>query len=165
MRNVVLEGENDQLKRTGSKPTLAEEAAQAAKAAAVAAADLAKASQELLTSKIEGGWIKLQFNTCKIYINVLILLIFVDIFCYLLLHMVLHFAEKRYFVQVVSLLDRQVEEMKLMINAVKRLEGIPMLWIFAKGGFCLGYDKGNCIFVQKALDCLFYHFAVALFVY
>ncbi|WVZ19481.1 hypothetical protein V8G54_006803 [Vigna mungo] len=83
LRNVVLEGENDQLKRTGSKPTLAEEAAQAAKAAAVAAADLAKASQELLTSKIE---------------------------------------EKRYFVQVVSLLDRQVEEMKLMINAVKRLE-------------------------------------------
>ena len=55
MRNVVLEEENDQLKRTGSKPTLAEEAAQAAKAAAVAAADMAKASQELLASKIEGG--------------------------------------------------------------------------------------------------------------
>ena len=76
MRNVVLEGENDQLKRTGSKPTLAEEAAQAAKAAAVAAADMAKASQELLASKIEGGWIKLQFNPCKISINVLIQLIF-----------------------------------------------------------------------------------------
>ncbi|XP_027903054.1 peroxisomal membrane protein PEX14-like isoform X2 [Vigna unguiculata] len=83
LRNVVLEGENDQLKRTGSKPTLAEEAAQAAKAAAVAAADMAKASQELLASKIE---------------------------------------EKRYFVQVVSLLDRQVEEMKLMTIAIKRLE-------------------------------------------
>ncbi|XP_047147877.1 peroxisomal membrane protein PEX14-like isoform X1 [Vigna umbellata] len=83
LRNVVLEGENNQLKRTGSKPTLAEEAAQAAKAAAVAAADMAKSSQELLTSIIE---------------------------------------EKRYFIQVVSLLDRQVEEMKLMINAVKRLE-------------------------------------------
>ncbi|KAK7354058.1 hypothetical protein VNO80_19514 [Phaseolus coccineus] len=83
LRNVVLEGENDQLKRTGSKPTLAEEAAQAAKAAAVAAADMAKASQELLASKIE---------------------------------------EKKYFVEVVSLLDKQVAEMKLMTNAIRRLE-------------------------------------------
>lgn len=127
MRNVVLEEENDQLKRTGSKPTLAEEAAQAAKAAAVAAADMAKASQELLASKIEGGWIKLQFTTCKISINIFILLIFVDIFCYwimsLLLHMILYFAEKRYFVEVVRLLDKQVEEMKLMTIAIRRLEG------------------------------------------
>ncbi|RDX93727.1 Peroxisomal membrane protein PEX14 [Mucuna pruriens] len=83
IRNVVLEEEYDQLKRTVSKPTLAEEAAQAAKAAAVAAADIAKASQELLTSKIE---------------------------------------EKRYFVEVVSLLDKQVQEMKLMTNAIRRLE-------------------------------------------
>ncbi|KAK7350617.1 hypothetical protein VNO77_09434 [Canavalia gladiata] len=83
IRNVVLEEEYDQLKRTGSKPTLAEEVAQAAKAAAAAAADMAKASQELLTSKSE---------------------------------------EKRYFVEVVSLLDKQVQEMKLMTNAVRRLE-------------------------------------------
>ncbi|TKY73499.1 Peroxisomal membrane protein PEX14 [Spatholobus suberectus] len=83
IRNVVLDEEYDQLKGTGSKPTLAEEAAQAAKTAAVAAADIAKASQELLTSKIE---------------------------------------EKRYFVEVVSLLDKQVQEMKLMTNAITRLE-------------------------------------------
>ncbi|KAG4389922.1 hypothetical protein AAZX31_06G174100 [Glycine max] len=83
IRNVVLEEDHDQSKRTGSKPTLAEEAAQAAKAAAVAAADIAKASQELLSSKIE---------------------------------------EKRYFVEVVNLLDKQVQEMKLMTNAIGRLE-------------------------------------------
>lgn len=46
---------------------MAEEAAQAAKAAAVAAADIAKASQELLSSKIEGGLIKLQYASCKIF--------------------------------------------------------------------------------------------------
>lgn len=65
IRNVVLDKEYDQLKRTDSRSTLAEEAAQAAKAAAVAAADIAKASQELLTSKVEGGLIKLQFASCK----------------------------------------------------------------------------------------------------
>lgn len=35
----------------------------------------------------------------------------------------LYFAEKRYFVEVVSLLDKQVQEMKLMTNAIRRLEG------------------------------------------
>jgi len=48
---------------------LAEEAAQVAKAVAVAVADvdIAKASQELLSSKIEGGLIKLQYASCKIF--------------------------------------------------------------------------------------------------
>ncbi|KAJ1384469.1 Winged helix-like DNA-binding domain superfamily [Sesbania bispinosa] len=32
------------------------------------------------------------------------------------------FAEKRYFVEVVSLLDKQVQEMKLMTNSIRRLE-------------------------------------------
>ncbi|CAL0305087.1 unnamed protein product [Lupinus luteus] len=81
IRIVVLE--DDQSTRKGLKPTPAEEAAQAAKAAAVAAADMAKASQEILASKSE---------------------------------------ERRYFVEVVSLLDKQVQEMKLVINAIRRLE-------------------------------------------
>ena len=40
-----------------------------AKAVAVAVADveIAKASQELLSSKIEGGLIKLQYASCKIF--------------------------------------------------------------------------------------------------
>lgn len=42
------------MKKTDSKPTLAEEAAQAAKAAAAAAEEMAKVSQQLLTSKSEG---------------------------------------------------------------------------------------------------------------
>ncbi|KAJ1418251.1 Winged helix-like DNA-binding domain superfamily [Sesbania bispinosa] len=83
IRNIVLEEECDQLKRTVSKPTLAEEAAEAAKAAAAAAVDMAKASHEILSSKSE---------------------------------------EKRYFVEVVSLLDKQVQEMKLMTNSIRRLE-------------------------------------------
>ena len=37
--------------------------------------------------------------------------------------MVLYSAEKKYFVEVVSLLDKQVAEMKLMTNAIRRLEG------------------------------------------
>ncbi|CAJ1975142.1 unnamed protein product [Sphenostylis stenocarpa] len=90
LRNVVLEEGNNQFKRTDSKPTLAEEAAQAAKAAAVAAADMAKASQELLSSKIEA---------------------------------------KRYFVEVVSLLDKQVKEMKLMTDAIRRLEASGELYV------------------------------------
>ncbi|OIV96968.1 hypothetical protein TanjilG_00550 [Lupinus angustifolius] len=79
---VVLE-EDDLSKGKDSKPTLAEEAAQAAKAAAVAAADMAKASQEILASQSE---------------------------------------DRRYYVEVVSLLDKQVQEMKLMTNAIRRLE-------------------------------------------
>ncbi|XP_020230319.1 peroxisomal membrane protein PEX14 isoform X2 [Cajanus cajan] len=94
IRNVALEEENDQLKRICSKPSLAEETAQAAKVAAVAAADIAKASQELLTSKNE---------------------------------------EKRYFVEVLSLLDKQVQEMKLMTNAIRRLE--------ASGGFSVSKQE------------------------
>ncbi|KAK7281453.1 hypothetical protein RIF29_09461 [Crotalaria pallida] len=79
MRNVVLE-EDDQSKRKDSKLTLAEEAAQAA---AIAAAPMAKASQEILASKSE---------------------------------------DRIYFVEVVSLLDKQVQEMKSMTNAIRRLE-------------------------------------------
>ncbi|KAK7317183.1 hypothetical protein RJT34_01191 [Clitoria ternatea] len=90
IRNVVLEEEYDQLKRTGSKPTLAEEAAQAAKEAAAAATDMAQASQELLSSKTE---------------------------------------EKRYFAEVVSRLDKQVQEMKLMTNALKKLEVSSGLYV------------------------------------
>ncbi|CAL0319994.1 unnamed protein product [Lupinus luteus] len=82
VRNVVLE-EDGPSKGKDSKPTLAEEAAQAAKAAAVAAADMAKASHEILASQSE---------------------------------------DRRYFVEVVRLLDKQVQEMKLMTNAIRRLE-------------------------------------------
>ncbi|KAE9604389.1 putative peroxisomal membrane protein [Lupinus albus] len=81
IRDAVLK--DDQSTRKDLKPTSAEEAAQAAKAAALAAADMAKASQEILASKSE---------------------------------------DRRYFVEVVSLLDKQVQEMKLMTNAVRRLE-------------------------------------------
>ncbi|KAK7411115.1 hypothetical protein VNO78_02523 [Psophocarpus tetragonolobus] len=98
IRKVVLEEDYEQLKGADSKPTLAEEAAQAAKAAAVAAADIAKVSQELLTSKME---------------------------------------EKRYFVEVVSLLDKQVQEMKLMTNAIRRLE--------ASGGLSVSKQEDRLI--------------------
>ncbi|KAA8540822.1 hypothetical protein F0562_024785 [Nyssa sinensis] len=53
IRKVVLEGGEDLVKKTDSKPTLAEEAAAAAKAAAAAAADVARASQEMLISKTD----------------------------------------------------------------------------------------------------------------
>ena len=105
---------------------MAEEAAQVAKVVAVADVDIAKASQELLSSKIEGGLIKLQYARCKIFYicvnppsfhrHLLLLNTF-------LLHRVLYFAEKRYFVEVVNLSDKQVQEMKLMTNAIRRLEG------------------------------------------
>jgi peroxin-14 len=51
----VLEEEDDNVKKTNLKPSLAEEAAAAAKSAAAAAVDVARASQELLNSKNEGG--------------------------------------------------------------------------------------------------------------
>ncbi|XP_045788751.1 peroxisomal membrane protein PEX14 isoform X2 [Trifolium pratense] len=84
IRKVVLDEDDEQLKKTINKPTLAEETAQAAKSAAAAAADVAKASQEMLASKGE---------------------------------------ERKYFVEVVSLLDKQIQEMKLMTSAIRRLEG------------------------------------------
>ncbi|KAG5153745.1 hypothetical protein AAZX31_05G035800 [Glycine max] len=84
IRKVVLDSDDEQLKKTDNKPTPMEEAVQAAKSAAAAAADVAKASQEMLASKGE---------------------------------------ERRYFVEVVSLLDKQVQEMKSMTNAIRRLEG------------------------------------------
>ncbi|MED6144431.1 hypothetical protein PIB30_015645 [Stylosanthes scabra] len=83
IRKIVLEEEYDQLERTDSKLTVAEEASQAAKAAAAAAAALAKANQEILTSRSE---------------------------------------ERRYFADVVSLLDKQVQEMKLLTSEIRRLE-------------------------------------------
>ena len=61
IRKIVLEGENDIVQKSNSKPSLAEEATAAAKAAAAAAADVAKTSQEILTSKIEGG-IRMEFS-------------------------------------------------------------------------------------------------------
>lgn len=44
------------MKKPNSKPSLSEEAAAAAKAAAAAATDVAKASQEMLNSRNEGGF-------------------------------------------------------------------------------------------------------------
>ncbi|XP_054822438.1 peroxisomal membrane protein PEX14-like isoform X2 [Prosopis cineraria] len=90
IRKVVIEDEDDQLKRTDSKPTLAEEATQAAKEAAAAAAEMAKVSQEMLASKSE---------------------------------------ERRYFEVYASHLDEQAQQLKLMTNAIKRLEassGAPL---------------------------------------
>jgi len=60
IRNVVLEEDHDQLKRT----YLLQKSP--AKATTTAAADIAKATQELLTSKTEGRLIKLQYGSCKI---------------------------------------------------------------------------------------------------
>lgn len=57
IRKVVTEQDDSEMKEN-SKPTLAEEAAVAAKAAAVAAADVARTSQELLNSKNEGGYVE-----------------------------------------------------------------------------------------------------------
>ncbi|CAL0325359.1 unnamed protein product [Lupinus luteus] len=84
VRKIVLEEDDEQLKITDKKPSLAEETAQAAKSAAAAAADVARASQEILASKVE---------------------------------------ERKCFVEVVGLLDKQIQEMKLMTNAIRRLEG------------------------------------------
>ncbi|XP_038684181.1 peroxisomal membrane protein PEX14-like isoform X2 [Tripterygium wilfordii] len=53
IRKVVLEEDDDPVKKLNAKPSLAEETAVAAKAAAAAAADVAKASQEMLSSKNE----------------------------------------------------------------------------------------------------------------
>ncbi|MCL7040595.1 hypothetical protein MKW94_002435, partial [Papaver nudicaule] len=55
IRKVVLEEDaDDSLKKNTFKPSPAEEAAAAAKAAAAAASDVARASQEMLNSKLEG---------------------------------------------------------------------------------------------------------------
>nr|GMN21521.1 hypothetical protein TIFTF001_048889 [Ficus carica]GMN21532.1 hypothetical protein TIFTF001_048891 [Ficus carica] len=83
IRKVVSE-EDDSVKKTDSKPSLAEEAAVAAKAAAVAAADVAKASREMMNSKNE---------------------------------------ERRYFGELMNMLDVQVQEMKSMRNSIQKLEG------------------------------------------
>lgn len=61
-----MEEEDGIVKKTDARPSLAEEAAAAAKAAAAAASDVAKASQEMLTSKNE-GWIA--FNLWKICLS------------------------------------------------------------------------------------------------
>lgn len=64
IRKVVSEEDEDLVKKTNSKPSVAEESASAAKAAAAAAADVARASQEMLITKNGGalvsfprGWI------------------------------------------------------------------------------------------------------------
>ncbi|KAI5423439.1 hypothetical protein KIW84_046408 [Lathyrus oleraceus] len=84
IRKVVLDKDDELSRETNNKPTLAEEVAQAAKSAAAAATNVAKASQDMLASKGE---------------------------------------ERKYFVEVVSLLDKQVQEIKLMTNAIRILEG------------------------------------------
>ncbi|KAL2492703.1 Peroxisomal membrane protein PEX14 [Abeliophyllum distichum] len=92
IRKVVLEEEEGLQKKYKVKPSLAEEAAFAAKAAATAAADVARTSQEMLISKTE---------------------------------------EKRCFEELISMINVQLREMKLMSNAIHKLEGrthgrIPM---------------------------------------
>ncbi|XP_028769896.1 peroxisomal membrane protein PEX14 [Neltuma alba] len=82
IRKVVSE-DDETLKKIVSKQSLVEEAALAAKAAATAAADVAKARQEMLLSQNE---------------------------------------DKRYFGELVSLADQQVQEMKLLTNEIRRLE-------------------------------------------
>jgi peroxin-14 len=79
IRKVVSDEEN-----IDSKPNLVEEVAAAAKAAAKAADDIARASQEMLNSKND---------------------------------------EKRYFQELMNLLEVQVREMKSMGNSIQRLQG------------------------------------------
>lgn len=50
----MLEEETDPLKKTDAKPSLAEEAVAAAKAASAAASDVARVSQEMMKTKSEG---------------------------------------------------------------------------------------------------------------
>lgn len=57
IRKVVMEEEDEKGTLKG-RPSLAEEAAVAAKAAAAAAVDVARASQEMLASKTEGLLVK-----------------------------------------------------------------------------------------------------------
>lgn len=61
IRKVVREEDNDSPTKLDSKPSLAEEAAAAAKAAAAAASDVAKASQDILNSKVEGELFVIEF--------------------------------------------------------------------------------------------------------
>ncbi|KAI9074522.1 hypothetical protein K1719_043521 [Acacia pycnantha] len=82
IRKVALE-DNEPLKKIASKPSLEEETTLAAKAATAAAADVAKASQEIQISLSE---------------------------------------EKRYFGELVSLVDKQVQEMKSMTDAIRKLQ-------------------------------------------
>ncbi|KFK28009.1 hypothetical protein AALP_AA8G459800 [Arabis alpina] len=53
VRRVMLEEETDPLKKADAKPSLAEEAVAAAKAASAAASDVARVSQEMMNTKTE----------------------------------------------------------------------------------------------------------------
>ncbi|KAJ0231340.1 Peroxisomal membrane protein PEX14 [Hirschfeldia incana] len=53
VRRVMLEEETDPLKKSDAKPSLAEEAVAAAKAASAAASDVARVSQEMMITKSE----------------------------------------------------------------------------------------------------------------
>ncbi|XP_013628571.1 PREDICTED: peroxisomal membrane protein PEX14 [Brassica oleracea var. oleracea] len=53
VRRIMLEEETDPLKKADAKPSLAEEAVAAAKAASAAASDVARVSQELMITKSE----------------------------------------------------------------------------------------------------------------
>lgn len=134
VRKVVLEDENDIEKKTDLKPSLAEEAAAAAKAAAAAAADVAKASQEMLNSKTEGGAMVLYSYCVNLFLSSFTLfsdLIVVFFFTYTDTYYCCHDfeplfilgPERRYFVELMSLLDVQVQEMKSMNNSIRKLEG------------------------------------------
>ena len=50
----MLEEESDPLEKADAKPSLAEEAVAAAKAASAAASDVARVSQEMMKTKSEG---------------------------------------------------------------------------------------------------------------
>ena len=54
VRKIMSEEENDPLEKADAKPSLAEEAVAAAKAASAAASDVARVSQEMMKTKSEG---------------------------------------------------------------------------------------------------------------
>lgn len=134
VRKVVLEDENDIEKKTDLKPSLAEEAAAAAKAAAAAAADVAKASQDMLNSKTEGGamvlysyCVNLFLSSFTLFSDLIVVLFFTytgTYYCCLDFEPLFILGpERRYFVELMSLLDVQVQEMKSMNNSIRKLEG------------------------------------------
>lgn len=133
-----MEDENDVEKKTDTKPSLAEEAAAAAKAAAAAAADVAKASQEMLSSKTEGvivilyTLIILTYSSLhRVYLKLFLLLLSFSLWIPYLMSNTFSIAapcfilgtERRYFGELMSLLDVQVQEMKSMSNSIRKLEG------------------------------------------
>ena len=106
----MLEEETDPLKKADAKPSLAEEAVAAAKAASAAASDVARVSQEMMITKSEGRCLFFSFlwfylfptkpNLCQ---------------CFL--------SERKYFEDLTRLLGVQVQEIKSLSNNIRSLEG------------------------------------------